>query len=217
MVTGKAKARSRGAMHGRKGDQMNNTDKGVEVISEIVRLICKRPRELVITREDTPGTVELAIEANPADTRRLVGREGRTLAALRLLLDRMSEKPCGLAEKRITIANPINSNGKDPHPIEPFVVQPNWPRAKVEGLVGDVLELIYGVPVRVLTVQNQPYAVKLYGIPQMDLAGREGFGQVDRALETVFTPIGTNVGMRLYCHARDWRDQTKPKSITPAG
>lgn len=192
---------------------MNNTERGVEVIGKVIRAICKRPRELVITREDTAGNVELAIEANPADTRRLVGRGGKTLESLRFICEAMSDGDRGLCEKRIAIANPIQPNENEQHPAEPFVVDPRWPRGFVEGMIREILELAYGVPAKVLTVQHQPYAVKVYGIPQTDLAGVEGFGKMDRALETVFVPIGTNVGMRIYAHVRDWRDTSKVRVV----
>jgi hypothetical protein len=61
--------------------------KAAELLGEIVRGLVDAPDQVEIDEEDLGDTVVLRIHVDPDEVGRVIGRQGRTVKALRTLLD----------------------------------------------------------------------------------------------------------------------------------
>ncbi len=174
-------------------------DKALELLGRVVTLMAKRPDELDFAVEQTAGTCEVTITANPADTKRLVGRQRETLRQLEALF-RMLAHGCGV---KVGLCYLIPNSNPEP-PFLPFVARHDWPRFMVENLLKDVTEAVFELPAQMRTEVKNPYSVKMYATIQGDLSGSQLLGLYDKTVNGLFTVIGTNVGMKVYAHAEDW-------------
>jgi predicted RNA-binding protein YlqC (UPF0109 family) len=52
----------------------------------LVRALADRPEAIVVSEADHRGTTVVEITAAPGDTGKIIGRQGRTIAALRTLV-----------------------------------------------------------------------------------------------------------------------------------
>lgn len=174
-------------------------DKALRIVRRVAEAICKFPDQLRMETELTPGAVEVTLTANPADTKRLAGAGGSTVKHLTLLF-RMLARESG---KAVRFCEHV-PNGERETPFEPYVANPNWPQAEVEELLKEVVEAIYELPVEIRTHQHNPYSVKMYATVLGNLEGNQSLGYVDKAINVLFIPIGTNKGMKVYAHVQDY-------------
>lgn len=62
------------------------------VIEVVVRALVDRPDAVRVTESDRRGTIVLELKTAPGDMGKIIGRQGRTAAALRTLLAVTAEK-----------------------------------------------------------------------------------------------------------------------------
>ena len=62
------------------------------VIETVVRALVDKPDSVRVTENDRRGTVVLELKTAPSDMGKIIGRQGRTAAALRTLLAVTAEK-----------------------------------------------------------------------------------------------------------------------------
>lgn len=185
-------------------------DRALGLLRRVCASICKRPNELRMEAEESDGTLEITIEANPADTRRLVGAGGNIVKNLELLF-RMLTRGTG---KHVRFCD-IEANTNAPVPFAPFVPNPKWPREKIEKLLRDLAEEIFDVPVDVRTEAHTRWTVKMYAVPQGDCEDVPDVRTFDKVANVLFVPIGTEAGMKVYAHCHDWKKQRQaPAEIT---
>lgn len=176
-------------------------EKALTILRRVAEAICKCPDQLRMETEMSAGSVEVTFTANPADTKRLAGERGSTVKHLALLF-RMLARDTG---KAVRLCDHV-PNGKDEPPFEPYVAREDWKRAEVEALLKDTVEALYDLPVEVRLHQHNPYSVKMYATVLGDLGGNESLGFVDKAINVLFIPIGTNAGMKVYAHVQDYTE-----------
>lgn len=188
-------------------------DKAVALLGRVARSIAKLPGELKMDVETGPGTAEITFIANPADTRRLVGRGAdnlKQLAVLFRLLARDSGKAVRLCD--------LLSNGNPEPGFAPFKADPAWDQAAVENLLRDLTEAVFELPCEVRTEVHNEYSVKMYATVMGDLTDNRVLGVYDKAVNVLFVPIGTNAGMKVYAHVQDWiKASSKAAGATAAG
>lgn len=180
--------------------QDDRLDKALGLLSRVVLAIAKRPDEVRINVERTEGTFEVTITANPGDTRRLVGKGAENLKQMAALL-RLLARDSGVA---VRICDLI-SNGNPEPPFEGYKPQTCWDSVKIEGLLRDITEAVFQLPVVVMTEPHTEYSVKMYAVVQGDLAGNRVLSAYDKLVNILFIPIGTNAGMKVYAHCHDWK------------
>ena len=175
-------------------------DKALGLMNRVFRAIAKKPDELRINVERSAGVVEVTLVANPADTRRLVGKGADTLKQLAILF-RLLARDSGRA---VRLCDLIPNRNPEP-PFEPYSPNPEWPREEVEALLRDLTEAVFEAPVIVTTEAHTDFSVKMYASVQADLEGNRALGVFDKAVNVIFIPVGTGVGMKVYAHVHDWK------------
>ncbi len=68
------------------------------VVEVVVRALVDRPEAVSVSESERRGTVILALSTAPGDMGKVIGRQGRTVAALRTLVALTAEKHGGRAQ-----------------------------------------------------------------------------------------------------------------------
>lgn len=184
-------------------------DKALGLMTRVFHAIAKRPDQIRVRSERSAGTLEVTVEGNPADTRRLVGKGADTLKQLAFLF-RLLARDSG-TNVRLTEMIP---NGQPDVRFEPYAPNHAWPREEVEMLLRDLAEAVFEAPTIVTTQVHTGYSVKMYAEVQADLDDNRVLGPFDRAVNVLFIPIGTKVGMKVYAHVTDWKRKHDPAAAT---
>lgn len=186
-------------------------DKALVLLERVAKAITKLPDELRMDVERSAGTVEVTFTANPADTKRLVGRQKETFKAIESLFRLLARGSGKQVRLCYLIAN------KNPEPtFEPFIANPNWKRFEVESLLKELAETIYELPVEMRTEPKNEWSVKMYAAIQADLGEDPALKLLDRIVNTLFVVIGTNYGMKVYAHVEDWIEAGRKKASAVA-
>lgn len=175
-------------------------DKALGLMNRVFRAIAKKPDELRTHVERSAGTVEVTLTANPADTRRLVGKGADTLKQLAILF-RLLARDSGMA---VRLCDLIPNRQPEP-PFAPYAPDPKWPQKEVETLLRDLTEAVFEAPVIVTTEPHTEFSVKMYAAVQADLDSNRALKVFDKAMNVIFVPVGTGVGMKVYAHVHDWK------------
>jgi predicted RNA-binding protein YlqC (UPF0109 family) len=61
--------------------------RAAELLEEVVRGLVDRPEQVEVEEEDLGDTMVLHVRVDPDEVGRVIGRQGRTVKALRTLLD----------------------------------------------------------------------------------------------------------------------------------
>ena len=174
-------------------------EKALGLLRRVAEAIAKLPSQLQMHVEVGEGTVEVTFESNPADTRRLVGRDADNLKQLAALF-RLLARNTG---KIVRLCDLIPNNEPEP-PFKPYTPDLNWPRAEIEGLLRDLAEAVFELPAEVTTEPHNAFSVKMRVTILGDLTGNRVLSIFDKACNVLFVPIGTNNGMKIYAHAQDY-------------
>ena len=183
---------------------MNDTAKAVGLLRRVCLAICKRPEEFRMEVEELSGTIEIGIVANPTDTKRLVGRGREILQHLEHLM-RLLLRGC---KKRVRFLD-LEPNGKQEVIFAPFVPNPKWPAQAIGELLRDIVEAIFELPVDVEAVEHNRWSVKMYAVVQGD-CDQNIIQATEKVINTLFVPIGTLAGMKVYAHCHDWKARRIP-------
>ena len=183
---------------------MNDTAKAVGLLRRVCLAICKRPEEFRMEVEELSGTIEIGIVANPTDTKRLVGRGREILQHLEHLM-RLLLRGC---KKRVRFLD-LEPNGKQEVIFAPFVPNPKWPAQAIGELLRDIVEAIFELPVDVEAVEHNRWSVKMYAVVQGD-CDQNIIQATEKVINTLFVPIGTLAGMKVYAHCHDWKARRTP-------
>lgn len=178
---------------------MNDTAKAIGLLHRVCVAICKRPEEFRMDVEELSGTIEIGIVANPTDTKRLVGRGREILQHLEHLM-RLLMRGC---KKRVRFLD-LEPNGNQEVTFAAFVPNPKWPKQSIETLLRDIVEAIFELPVTVETIEHNRWSAKMYAVVQGDCDDNL-IQASEKVINTLFVPIGTLVGMKVYAHCHDWK------------
>lgn len=186
-------------------------DRALGLLERVAKAISKLPDELRMDVEVSAGTVEVTFTGNPADTKRLVGRQKETLNNIEALF-RLLARGTG---RNVRICY-LNANQNPEPPFAPFVAKQDWKRFEVENLLKDLTETIFELPVEMRTVPKNAWSVKMYASIQAELGDDPALKLFDRIVNVLFVVIGTNYGMKVYAHAEDWIEAARKKASTVA-
>lgn len=169
---------------------MNTTDQSLDLLELVVLAMCREPKQLRTIVDRSPGALIVSFEANPADTKRLVGAQGSMIHSLSNLFR--------LLMRRDRSVNPridqMIPNGKQ----ESFALQSHepFPTERFENLLRRIGEHIFQVPVTITTRDGHGAMHMTMRIEQEKLDEQTARG-LGRCVLDIFSSAGQNHGRRL--------------------
>ena len=169
------------------------------LIERVIRALCVCESQLTV-RFNCDGTaLYVDITANTADAKRIVGRGGSHLAALKSLAAAIV---AGSGSRLIVEFNRVESTEL---PEVPFVrMEPvaDFDDTKVAGLFRDIIEACY--PDLKVTFMSEPrderaWTMKAW-VETLPVASPRRIYEVSRAVHYLFIPIGMNAGRAVYAN-----------------
>ena len=187
----------------------NKIELAKQLMHRVFLAIAVRPDELKLTWERSPGLLEATVQANPADTRRLVGRNADNLKMLSALF-RLLAYGTGVHVKILDLVpneNPAPAFFK-------LTTDPEWPRQDLETLLRDLAEEIFETPVIIVTELPKPSLAKMYAMIQADMDEKDSAMTLfNQAVNVLFLPMGWKYGIEVRAHANDWKSKGTATAI----
>lgn len=136
-------------------------------------------------REIVDGVIELVIGADPGDVKRVIGTNGAHINAVRRIAHYWGEA------NGFNVSIPNFDMPKDNHDrYDEFSPEPNWPKARLIGVLERIVAAIAGQRVKAETIdsEHQTHIVFRYG-PEVD-------GRIMSILQNPLAIIGNAMGKK---------------------
>jgi hypothetical protein len=189
----------------------NRLDSALRLLERVALEICRVPEQMKMLVDQSPGVCVVSFEANPCDTKRLVGDRGSVICALADLLGLMAT---GSGIK--TRVDRMIPNEEPEARYMRVAPDPNADLRPAENLLRDVCEQVFEVPATAHSeIHKEGYSVKTFCHVEGNLEGHPALAALGKAVNVLWVPIGANRGTKIYAHVYDWRDKPKhqPKAV----
>lgn len=189
----------------------------VKVVNDLIKAMCVRPDQLTIATPFDGAAVFWKITANLADCKRLVGKGGDNIQAIKTVA-RLAFRAVG-SRKPVEIDRIENTD----EPEAPFVhvdVSPKWDHTEVLSLFERVVWACF--PMRTIA-----FASRARDDRSWEMIATVGQGKVNvppsfrsvsdlsRSLHSLFVPVGINHGRIVYANVTGdgWEDHAEDDAV----